>query len=175
MNLETEILRQHSKNQTNRIVAYVGNNPHRFKILIDLLIRGPYRVSQRASWPLSICVEQHPELVMPHLNRIVKNLKQPGLHNAVKRNTIRLLQFIQVPERLHEEVVNICFEYLQDNKEAIAVRVFSMTVLANIAESTPDLKRELLLILEDILPYGSAGLRSRARKTIRQLTRKHRE
>jgi hypothetical protein len=47
-----------------------------------------------------------------------------------------------------------------------------MTVLANIAKTNPDLKRELIMILEDILPYGSAGLISRARNTIKQLNKK---
>ena len=172
MDLQKEILKEHSKAQTLKIVRYVGNNSERFAELVDLFLKGPYRVTQRAAWPLSICVEHHPEIVKPHLKRLLKNLKQPVLHNAVKRNTIRLLQFIEVPKSLHGEVATLCFDYLQDNKEAIAVRAFSMTVLANIAKTNPDLKRELIMILEDILPYGSAGLISRARNTIKQLNKK---
>lgn len=172
MDLEREILKEHSKAQTLKIVRYVGNDSERFSELVSLFLKGPYRVTQRAAWPLSICVEHHPEIVNPHLKRLLKNLTQPALHNAVKRNTIRLLQFVEVPKSLHGEVTNICFDYLQDNKEAIAVRAFSMTVLANIAKTNPDLKRELIMILEDILPYGSAGLVSRAHNTIKQLNKK---
>ncbi|MBX2971385.1 MAG: hypothetical protein KF803_18610 [Cyclobacteriaceae bacterium] len=172
MNLEKEILKEHSKAQTLKIVRYVGNDPERFSELVSLFLKGPYRVTQRAAWPLSICVEHNPEIVKPHLKKLVMNLKQPALHNAVKRNTIRLLQFIEVPKSLHGEVATRCFDYLQDNQEAIAVRAFSMTVLANIAKTNPGLKRELIMILEDILPYGSAGLISRARTTIKQLNKK---
>jgi hypothetical protein len=83
-----------------------------------------------------------------------------------------MLQFIEIPKSLHGEVANTCFDYLHDRKEAIAVRAFSMTVLANIAKTSPDLKRELILLLEDILPYGSAGLVSRARNTLKQFNKK---
>lgn len=171
MDLQKEILKEHSKAQTVKIVRYVGNDPDRFAELVRVFLNGPYRVTQRTAWPLSICVERHPKIGKPHLKKLVRNLKQPALHNAVKRNTIRLLQFIEIPRSLHGEVANICFDYLHDNKEAIAVRAFSMTVLANIAKTNPDLKRELIMLLEDIMPYGSAGLVSRARNTIKQLNK----
>lgn len=172
MDLQKEILKEHSKTQTLKIVRYVGNDPVRFSELVTLFLTGSSRVTQRSAWPLSICVEHHPELVKPHVKKLIKNLKKPVLHNAVKRNTMRLLQFIEIPKSLYGEIANICFDYLHDNKEAIAVRAFSMTVLANIAKTNSDLKRELILILEDILPYGSAGLISRARNTIKQLNKK---
>ncbi|MBX2966744.1 MAG: hypothetical protein KF845_11390 [Cyclobacteriaceae bacterium] len=169
MNLEKEILKEHSKAQTLRIVRYIGHDAERFAELVSLFLKGPYRLTQRSAWPLSICVEHYPELVKPHLKKLIKNLRQPSLHNAVKRNTMRLLQFVNIPKGLHGEVVSLCFDYLQDNKEAIAVRAFSMTVLANIVQTNPELKRELALVLEDIMPYGSAGLISRARKTLKQI------
>lgn len=171
MDLQKALLKEHSKTQTGKIVRYVGNDPQRFSELVDVFLKGPYRVTQRAAWPLSICVEQHPEIAKPHLKKLVKNLRQPALHNAVKRNIVRLLQFVQVPKSLQGEVADICFEYLQNNQEAIAVRAFSMTVLANIVKTNPDLKHELVMILEDILPYGSAGMISRARNTLKQLNK----
>ncbi|MBX2963021.1 MAG: hypothetical protein KF687_10955 [Cyclobacteriaceae bacterium] len=169
MNLQQELLRTTSKAQVLRIVQYIGSDPIKFDALVTVFLGGSYRATQRASWILSVCIEHHPELAKPHLKKLVKNLKQPGLHSAVKRNTVRLLQFVNIPASLHGDVATVCFNFLQDNKEPIAVRAFSMTVLANIARSNPDLKRELMLMLEDILPYGSAGMISRARKTIKQL------
>jgi hypothetical protein len=61
------------------------------------------------------------------------------------------------------------FEYLQNPKIAVAIRVFSMTVVANITEGQPDMRRELKLILEDQLPYGTAAFKSRARKVLKQI------
>jgi hypothetical protein len=56
-----------------------------------------------------------------------------------------------------------------DPKEPIAVRVFSMSVLANITRHEPDLKKELRIIIEDQLPFASAGFRARAKKVLKEL------
>jgi hypothetical protein len=169
MELKKEILKEHTKKQTTKIVDYVGDNPTRFKALIQLFLAGPYRVTQRAAWPLSYCAENHPGLIRPYLNILLDHLKKPGLHDAVKRNTIRLLQFVEIPKRLHGKTAAICFQYLQDKKEPIAIRVFSMTVLSEIAQKNPDLKRELKMIIEDEIPVGSAAFLSRARKVLKLL------
>jgi hypothetical protein len=53
---------------------------------------------------------------------------------------------------------------------AVAIRVFSMTVLANVIEDQPDMRRELKLILEDQLPYGSSAFKSRGNKVLKKIT-----
>jgi hypothetical protein len=169
MDLRKEILKEHSKKQRMKVVDYVGDNRNRFKALIQVFLEGPYRVTQRASWPISYCVENSPGLITPHLSTLLTFLKRPGLHNAVKRNVIRLFQFVDIPKRMHGRVAEVCFQYLQDKKEPVAIRVFSMSVLAEIALHNPDLKRELRLLIEDHLPYASAAFLSRARKVIKAL------
>jgi hypothetical protein len=169
MDLRKEILKEHSKRQTTKLVDYVGNNPTRFKALVNVFFAGPYRVTQRAAWPISICVEKHPRLVGPHLKKMLDYLKKPDIPDSVKRNTVRLLQHIEIPKRLHGRVADVCFGYLQNRKERVAVRVFSMSVLGEVAHHNPALKNELRLIIEDEQPYASAGFISRARKVLKKL------
>jgi hypothetical protein len=171
MDLEKEILKEHSKRQAQKIVKYVGDNPVRFKNLVTIFLAGPYRITQRAAWPLAICVEQHPSLAAPHLPSLLKHLSKPGIHDAVKRNTIRLLQHIEIPKRLHGKIAELCFGYLTNNEENIAVRVFSMTVLETIAKENHELKRELRMIIEDHLPFASPAYLSRARKVLKNLSK----
>ncbi|HZX73564.1 MAG TPA: hypothetical protein VFE57_04025 [Cyclobacteriaceae bacterium] len=169
MNLEKEILKEHSKTQRDRIVNYVGKDAKRLSELVALFLKGPYRVTQRASWPLSHIAEFHPELFASHLTKIINNLKTPGLHPAVKRNTVRLLQFVEIPKRLEGTVAEVCFSFLHDKKETIAVHVFAMTVLAMIARKQPELKNELKIMIEDQLPYAGPAIHSRATKILREL------
>ena len=167
MNIVQEVLREHSKAMCDRVVRYVGKNPARFAELVSVFLKGPYRVTQRAAWPLSYCVEQHPELVKVHLKKIILNLKTPGVHHAVKRNTLRLLQFIDIPKSMQGFVADVSFRFLSDPKEPIAVKVFSMEVLSKIAQQQPEIERELRLIIEDQLPYAGPAFLSRARKVMR--------
>ena len=169
MNIVQVVLHEHSRAMCNRVVSYVGNNPRRFQELIEAFLKGPYRVTQRSGWPLSFCVELHPNLINPHLKKIIRNLKTPGLHDSVKRNTVRLLQFIEIPKTLQGEAAEVCFKFLSNPKEPVAVRVFSMSVLANITRKQPAIRNELRIIIEDQLPYATAGFMSRARSVLKEL------
>lgn len=169
MNLRDEILKEHSKAQCTKIVRWVGNNQQRFDELFRLFLTDEYRVVQRAAWPVSYCVDAHPRLIGKHWEDLMKHLKTPNLHNAVKRNSIRLMQDIDLPEKYHGEIMNICFQYLESPGEALAVKVFSMSVIASLAKYYPEIGPELKLIIEDQLPHQSPGFKSRAKQVMKQL------
>src|SRR5687767_4945088 len=104
MDLVQAILKEHSKAQTNRIVKYVGADKKKFAELMKLFLKGEYRVTQRAGWPLSYCVEKHPELIQPYFKQILDHLHKPGVHEAVARNIVRILQYVEIPRRYHGRV-----------------------------------------------------------------------
>lgn len=168
MDIKKELLKEHSKRQTSKVVNYIGKDPQRFNLLVKMFLAGPYRVTQRAAWPLSYCVEEHPALIKPHLKSVLKMLDKKDAHDAVKRNILRFLQHIEIPKQFYGTVADRCFT-LMDPKEPIAVRVFAMTVLANIAKQEPDLQKELRIVIEDQLPFASTGFLARARKVLRGL------
>ncbi|MBX2840868.1 MAG: hypothetical protein KTR26_03800 [Flammeovirgaceae bacterium] len=170
MDLKEELLREYNKEHVVFLANYIGNDKEKFAELTDLFLHSEMRVTQRASWVVGHCADLHPELIHPHLTNLVNNLRN-NIHDAVKRNTIRILQDIEIPEDLIGDVADICFEFLQSNKETIAIKVFSMTVLFNITKSIPELKNELKVIIEDQMPYGSAGFKSRGRKILKQLNK----
>lgn len=171
MNLKEEILKEHSKAQCTKIVKWVGSSQVRFDELFDLFLQDENLVVQRAAWPVSYCVDAYPQLISKHWKALVENLKKPGLHDAVKRNSIRLMQDIDLPEKYHGEIMDLCFKYLESPAEALAVRIFSLSVLANLATHYPEIKAELKLIIEDQLPHQSAGFKSRAKKVMKQLNK----
>ncbi len=171
MKLINSLSKEHSRANTDKIVLNIASNPKKFNELVDAFLKGPYRITQRAAWPLSICVQQHPELIKPHLKKVLHCLSKSDIHDAVKRNIVRLLQFIKIPRSLQGEVVTHCFRFLRNPREPIAIRVFSMTVLSNLTQENPELKNELIPIIEDYLPFSSAGFRSRGMRVLKELKR----
>ena len=169
MDFRDSFQKEHSKAQATKIAEYVGFNRPRFKKLVDVYLAGPYRITQRAAWPLSLCVERHPDLILPHLTQILNHAAKRNVHDAVKRNTVRLLQFIEIPPRYRGKVAELCFRFFRNRKEAIAIRVFSMTVLNKLSMKEPDLRKELELLIEDELPYASPAFRARARRTLKEI------
>ncbi len=169
MNIIEPVLKEHTKAMSDRVSGYVGKNPTRFKELVEVFLKGPYRITQRAVWPMGDCIKNHPDLIKPHLKQIIKKLETQGIHHSVKRNVVRLLQFIDVPKSLQGTVATICFEFLSNPKEPIAIRVFSMTVLANLSHQYPAIIPELKLMIEDQLPHQTAGFKNRAKKILKAL------
>ena len=169
MNLRETILAEHSKAQKDKIVNWVSNSQKRFDELFSLFLNDNSQVTQRAAYPLSYCIERNPGLIHKHFSKLLKNLQKKNLHNAIKRNTLRILELAPIPKRYHGQLMNICFEYIQSPKEFIAVKAFSLTVLQNLSKQYPEIKQELKTIIEDRWDIESAAFKSRARKILKEL------
>ncbi|WP_276502118.1 hypothetical protein [Terrimonas pollutisoli] len=169
MKLRERLLKEHSKTNCTAIVNWIGDSQQRFDELFDLFLNDEYRVVQRAAWPLSYAVIAHPKLIVKHFSKLFKNLQKPGIHDAVKRNTIRLLQDISIPKKFHGQVMNICFNYINSPAENAAVKAFALTVLDNLSKQYPEIKPELKTIIEDRWDYETAAFHSRARKILKKL------
>lgn len=169
MDLKQEILKEHSRAQAQKIADYVGHDPDKFKRLFDLFLSDEYRVAQRAAFAVGICGQRYPDLIEPYLKLMILNLKNKKIHDAVRRNSVRHLQSIDIPFELQGIAYEQCFQIMTSNSEPIAIKVFAMTVLANICQKEPGLAGELRLIIEDQLPYASAGFLSRAKKILKTL------
>lgn len=168
MNLEKHLTSTLYKEDIAVLVHYIGRDTHRFSDLMDLFFSDNKRLAQRAAWAVSHCVNKEPGLVQPYLTKMVDNLYVTEA-TAIKRNTVRILQLINIPEPLWGKVIDKCFEYLSSAKETIAVKAFSMTVAYRISEDVPEIKQELKLLIEDMMLYASPGIRSRGNKILKVL------
>ena len=169
MKLREIILAEHSKANCNRIVNWIGTNQQRFDELFRLFLVDEYRVVQRAAWPLSNAVMAHPLFIQKHFGKLIRKLEKPGIHDSVKRNSIRLLQYVSIPEKFHGKIMNRCFEYISSPHEAVAIKAFSLTVLQNLSRQYPEIRQELKTIIEDRWDFESAAFRSRAKKILKEL------
>jgi hypothetical protein len=178
--LEAQILAEHSKAQTMCLVRWVGHDADRLKILMEIFLNEPpsaplpkgrgyqYIFTQRSAWVVRFIGERSPELMAPWLQVLVAHLRKPNLHDAIKRNTLNVFEPLDFPEKLDEALADLCFGYLADSKEAIAIRCASMTILEKICKRIPELKSELRLLLEEHLEHGSPGIKSRARRILKK-------
>lgn len=168
MKIKELLEKEHSKKQTIKIIRYVGNDRLRFDELVAFALCSDKKLAQRASWPLLYCAQNNPAFVKKHLRKMIRQLNTP-VHNAIKRNFMHIFEFADIPEFLQGEIISLGFELLNNKDEAIAVKVFSMSMLARFCMKYPDLKKELNASIQHQLPYQSAGFRSRARKVLNQI------
>lgn len=169
MNIREELLTDRSKANIIRIAEYIGEDIDRFSTLVNLFLNDKPLVNQRAIWVMVYCAEAHPNLIYPHLKVLLENLQKPDAHNAARRNTTKILSVIDIPKKHQGQALDICFNFLLDMQQQIAVKVFSMQVVYNISKNEPDLLRELAVVIEDQLEYGSAGFKVRGNRILKEI------
>lgn len=106
------------------------------------------------------------------INQLVKILANTT-HEGLERNIWRSLNFVQIPPSLHENLINIAFEKLEDHNTAVAIQVFTMSVLEKLLVNEAELQLALKAILElKMERQPTPGLRSRATKIINKINSK---
>ena len=166
MIIRDALLEVHSKAQAEKICDYVGDDPKRFAELMKHMLGPVYRLSQRAAWPVSYCIERHPEMIGPYWGKLARQLERHDAHVAVRRNVARMLQFVDIPPRYSGRIFDACCNLLANPAEPVAVRVFAMTVAAKIAKDSPELLDELRTVAKAHPQIMTAGFRSRARRVL---------
>jgi len=130
-----------------------------------------YKVPQRAAHTVSLMFDRNQQIVLPYMNRLIISVLNPELTSSLKRNILRILQSMEIPENFLGEIYEACYGFLINPKEEIAIRAFAITVLYNISEKYPELKPELAATIESVLsePGCSPGVQSRAKKALKNL------
>ncbi len=159
---------RNSKEIVLQVIDEVRKNPSRMQELMDCFFDEDLRLCQRAAWPVGMIADYDPDLIIPYLEKMLVNLETPH-HDAVIRNTFRTLQNIDIPEDIEGLAFEKAFDFLLDPNNAVGIRVFAMTVCGNIALKYPELKHELIPVIEEQMIYGSAGYISRGKRILKSL------
>ncbi len=173
--LSAELALGNTRENRDRLTHWVGCDPRRLATLMQLYLKGDRRGAQLAAGVVTLVADAHPDMMGPWLGPMVTRMQERGVHNAVVRTAMHVLQVVTVPRRLAGRVAKVCFDALEDISQPIAVRVFAMTVLVNLCREETDLAREVELAITMVLPYGTAAFTSRARHELvrlRRMTRK---
>jgi hypothetical protein len=113
---------------------------------------------------------------MPHLIR-EEHLREmvmsaPAMkHDGEKRNLAKVLTLVAIPAGIYGEVLDLCFKWLNDSGESIAVRVYCMDILLTISTEIPEIRGELASTIENHMDRFSTGLKNKGSKVLKRLSR----
>lgn len=169
MNLHEAIQGTYDGKHPVEVVNYVGNNKDRFAQLVQVFLGDNVRATHYGSHVINALLEKHPELISPHLPHFIKLLSQP-VNDTIKRSIVRTFSFIELPEDTFGEVYENCTILLNNPKEAVAIRVFSMTVMFNICKHYPELGHELKeMVILAMDNSDKPAIQSRGKRTLKGL------
>ena len=155
-----------------QITDHACSSPKHFKELMDCFLRNEYRVAQRAAWSVSWAARSKPALIKPYIKGLVAQLDRTDVHPAVIRNSVRILEAIEIPEEFHADVMNACFAFIEKPSTPIAIKAFSLTTLQNLSKHYPEIKQELKIIIEERFDTETPAFKSRAKKILKEFSGK---
>lgn len=167
--LRENLRRRNLKWNWDAIAADCVADPKKIQQLLIFCIDPEVLIQQNAGAVLGKIIDLDQEILVPHLPRILKNLRSEP-HDAVKRATMRVLQSVEIPEAVEGEVFDIAMSYVSDFEEAIAIRGYAMTVARRLCQRYPPLRHELHPVVEGLIEQkASTAIVTRAKRELKML------
>jgi hypothetical protein len=167
VNYAEQLLAGLSRFNTDLIVADVGCDPDKFAEIIQLMhTKSP--IAMRAAWVMTTITDKYPHLILPHLSTLIEKIPIHD-HPGTTRSVLRTLAQVDIPEQYQGVLFNYACDCIENSAIPVAIKVYGMQILYNISQYEPDLKPELILLIENYLDVNSAGFSSRGNKLLNKL------
>jgi len=175
MNLEEQILLEHSVKNAEVISAFVEENPEHLKELLEIILQGDKLMAQRAAWVLGKFSRSFYAEFIPHLDYILSEIKN-AKHVAVSRNVARVFMKITSKENVThlnnsqiDKIVEISFGWVIDENEKAAVVAFAMYTLKNLLDKRSWIAPDLKLHIENNMLGSLPSFQSAGKKVLKSI------
>jgi len=164
------ILADSSKLLAEQTAKVVGNNEVYFRELMQIALLDKHRLSPRAANVAEFCCSKYPELVQSFIPQIIDSLTWIQ-NDGVKRIFLKILTRNSCPsdEQLMTRLLNLCFNYLVSPNEKPAVKHYSMMILFDISNIVPELKNELIIVIEDQYHKNTQAFMAMGKRMLKKL------
>lgn len=168
MNLVDVLGSDRSKTSIVRLSKAIAGNPEMLKEIVRIIYSENAPLPLYASRVLTDLSEKHPQLIRPYVSRLINTVRDFKV-SGVKRHILRTLATQEIPHKLQGKMVSICFDFILDASEPVAVKVFALEILSRLSAMHPGLKSEIRAAIMDQLPKTSAAFHSRAKKVLKKM------
>ena len=150
---------------------YISDNPEYLGLLMKTAMDDRLKDSWRACWLINKIHEKNPGMFESYVCQIIDFLLNTS-DSSKKRELLKLICFYPIPDDKAGLILDYCLNQFTSASEPVAVRVHAMQMLFNISEREPELKPELIQLIEHEMEYHpSAGIKSRGGKLLHKLNK----
>lgn len=168
MDLKALLGKQRIEMRKEEYGKVIGSSPETYAELVQLSFSRELPVCWRAAWMVDHLAELHPHLPLPYIDRFWQFMPEDHPH-GVTRSILRMLSRYEIPEEYQGIATDLCLDWLVKESIPVAIKAFSMEIIHNIAKEYPELKEEFIAVMEDQIPYNSAGFKARAHHIIKAM------
>lgn len=170
INIKKEFSANYTLSQVNKVVGQIEYYPDLIKDIREFVFDKDPRKNMRATWLLLHIAFKHPQLIKKEIPTLLRFLDQATNHTGAIRNCVRIFMEIEIPEKFCASIYDRCQLYATNATLPHAVRVFAIYTMANICKRFPELKQELLIIIDELKKYPqSPSMNACIKKTSKNL------
>jgi hypothetical protein len=152
--------------RANQAAKTVADNPRLFPVLIKGLWSADPVVRMRAADAAEKVTRDEPELLRPHRKELLGLMAETD-QQEVRWHLALMAPRIALTRHERQAAAGILISYL-DAKSSI-VKTFALQGLADLALDEPELKVRVVEILRQANRSGTAAMKARSRKLLREL------
>lgn len=164
MQLASRLEKNINKQAAVAIATEIIQNEALFTELWTTIRTGEPPLPRRAAWVLESVVARAPWLWQRIYDEAVEVIQEEQHHGAIYRNLMKLFAEQAVPERHESFLYDLALQWVLLPQKPVAVRAHALSLAAKIAAPIPELREEVLLVLQEILEWGEAAIQSRGKK-----------
>ena len=169
-----------SKTKVEKLASIACNETFNVKDLIDVSFHQDQQIGFRAAWILENVCSNHNERFLPFINHFLEKFPQQTNLSAL-RHYVKILAFMTkknaspdikniINNYQTDEIVEVVFAWLIDEKVPVAVKSHCLNILANLNAKHDWIKDELLATMDFLVDKESIGFFSKARMIRKQLS-----
>ena len=148
---------------------YFDQHPEGIKLLVQVVVNEEeYPLKEYSSWILVHLCKSHAERVRPFYNQFVDHLFI-SKDQTVLRNVANIISHLKIQDYRESELIDVLISFIQEHSHKVALHVYSMQILALFVLKYPELKKEIVEILElhdkNKTPAYNSGKRNFLKKT----------
>jgi len=149
--------------------SYFKTYPDGIKFLVKVIANEElYPLKEYSSWIVVHLCKSQPEQITPFYRNFVDILFKSN-DQTVLRNVANIISHLKVQSYKESQLVDLLLGFIQEHSHKVALHVYSMQILAQIVLKYPELKQEIIEVIElndkDKTPAYNAGKRNFLKKT----------
>jgi hypothetical protein len=152
--------------RSTEVVANVLAHPAYFRHLFEGMAADDPVIRMRAADAIEKITARRPELLRPYKRGLLA-IAGSSEQQEIRWHAALIIPRLELTKKERAVALDILFDYLRD-KSSI-VKTFAMQALWDLAKADPKLKAQIIPLIEELTLVGTAAMRARGRKILRQL------
>ena len=151
--------------RSNAVVAHVLAHPAHFRHVFAGLTADDPIVRMRAADAVEKITLRRPELLQPYKRKLLTVAGNTD-EQEIRWHAALILPRLELTTKERAVALDILFDYLRD-KSSI-VKTWAMQAIWDLSAADAKLKSQIIPLIEELTQVGTAAMRARGRKLLRQ-------